>query len=420
MIKRWSWLVFFILIQANKSNKFANIAANLSNMSMKFSADKVFIDGTWKENTVIVTDDQGTILNIGIADAHDPITVQKVKGALLPGFVNTHCHLELSHMKAKVDTGTGLIPFIKNVVTRRDIAQEEIMQAIAKADDEMYRNGIVAVGDISNKVDTALIKSKSKLSYYTFVEMFDFMQSSLTTSTIDQYLKVFEQQSDHQFNKKSLVPHAPYSVSPALFDYINEHNADRATISIHNQETLAENDLFVNGKSDFIKFYEGFGLKMDNFRPIGKSSIYYTLQHLSARFKTIFVHNTLTKREDVLAAISWNDKVFWATCPNANLFIENRLPDYQVFLDTAANVTIGTDSLTSNWQLSIWEEIKTIKKYQSFIPLETIITWATLNGAKALGYDDRLGNFDVGKTPGMVHVAGNMQDISSTTITRLM
>jgi cytosine/adenosine deaminase-related metal-dependent hydrolase len=109
----------------------------------------------------------------------------------------------------------------------------------------------------------------------------------------------------------------------------------------------------------------------------------------------------------VQATQAWNNQVFWASCPNANLYIENSLPDYSVFLDTNAKVTLGTDSLTSNWQLSIWEEIKTIQKYASYAPLETIIRWATINGAQALGYEDRLGSIEVGKTPGLVHVGSN-------------
>jgi len=67
-------------------------------------------------------------------------------------------------------------------------------------------------------------------------------------------------------------------------------------------------------------------------------------------------------------------------------------------------MTIGTDSLTSNWQLSVLEEIKTIKKYKSYVPVETLIEWACKNGAEALGYEDKLGTIEVGKTPGLVHI----------------
>ncbi|MFZ1562235.1 MAG: amidohydrolase family protein [Saprospiraceae bacterium] len=381
-------------------------------MIQKFSADYIFTeDGKLTAGKVIVTNGSGDILSIDNTLEHDGSSVHFFNGLIIPGFVNTHCHLELSHMKGKVDTGTGLLPFLKNVVTFRDINQDIIDHAIKDADGEMYMNGIVAVGDISNKIDTSHVKSESRMDYYTFVEMFDFLQPSLTDSTIQQYKPVMQGQSIERYNKKSYVPHAPYTVSPDLFNFINENNLSSQTISIHNQETLDENELFETGTGGFMDFYKGFGFTLDHFKPTGKSSIHYILANLKPEFKTIFVHNTLTTRDDIQSALSWNKQCFWATCPNANLYIENRLPDYKVFTETNAKVTIGTDSLTSNWQLSIWEEIRTIRKYQSYLPLETLLTWATINGAEALGYEDRLGSITVGKRPGLVLVEG--QDVLS-------
>jgi cytosine/adenosine deaminase-related metal-dependent hydrolase len=114
------------------------------------------------------------------------------------------------------------------------------------------------------------------------------------------------------------------------------------------------------------------------------------------------VHNTFTDKNDILASNRYTGEIFWATCPNANLYIENRLPDYRNFLDTNACVTIGTDSLTSNWQLSVLEELKTIKKYQSYIPTTSLLQWATINGAKALGLSSILGTLEIGKAPGIL------------------
>jgi cytosine/adenosine deaminase-related metal-dependent hydrolase len=389
-------------------------------MIKKISADYIFTaDSRLSPDKVVIIDEYGKILRIDSIKDHDPSSVDLLKGAILPGFINTHCHLELSHMKGKVDTGTGLIPFIKNVVSFRDTDPLIIHQAIKDGDDEMFNNGIVAVGDISNKTDTATIKSCSKMDYYTFVEMFDFLQPSMTETTIAQYTPVMEGQSMDRNNKKSFVPHAPYTVTPGLFQYVNQMNPSGVTISIHNQETPEENQLFLDGTGRFVDFYKGFGFNLDHFTPSKQTSIHYIIQHLNPDFKTILVHNTTTQRSDVEAALAWNKNSYWATCPNANLYIENRLPDYKVFLDTGARVTIGTDSLTSNWQLSIWEEIKTIKKYQSYVPLETIISWATIHGAEALSFEDRLGSIEVGKIPGLVWIEGDLRDLSKTSPHRL-
>ena len=375
-------------------------------MVHKISAEKIF-DGNGRIliDSMIVLDDRGCILSVENLPAERG-DIRFADGWICPGFVNTHCHLELSHMKGKVDTGTGLIPFIKDVVTRRDADPALIEEAIEQADRDMYESGIVAVGDISNKTDTAAAKSCSPMRYYTFVEMFDFMQEHLAEATFGQYKAVYDTFEESYKNKKSIVPHAPYSVSDTLYDRIREANTGHKTISVHNEETPDEMALFLENKGGFPSFFGGFGMSLAHWKATGQTPIFHLLQKLDPRHKTLFVHNTLTTGKGIQAAHDWSDNVYWATCANANLYIENRLPDYRVFIHQQAKMTIGTDSLTSNWQLSVWEEIKTIRKYASYVPLTDLITWATKNGAEALGFDDVLGTIEPGKTPGLVVLKG--------------
>ncbi len=368
----------------------------------KITADKIYpINSAPIEQGVVIVDDAGKILQINTRDQHDPTSLEAHSGVIVPGFINTHCHLELSHMKGKVDTGTTLLPFLQSVVAYRDFPQEVIDAAIEVADQEMYDGGIVAVGDISNKADTFPQKAKSKIRYYTFVEMFDFMQDSWADNEFGKYKAVYDQHPTDGQNRVSVVPHAPYTVSKNLYALLDGVNSDEVTVSIHNQETPAENELFLSKSGAFLDFYRSFNISLDAFSATGQPSIQYALANMNPRARTLFVHNTMTTRADIEAAQAWSDRVYWATCANANLYIENRLPNYQHFLDTNARMTIGTDSLTSNWQLSVLEELRTIAKYQSYVPFETLLRWATLNGAEALGFDDALGSLEVGKTPGL-------------------
>jgi cytosine/adenosine deaminase-related metal-dependent hydrolase len=373
----------------------------------KITAQRIHtVSGPVLEDHVLIIDDQGKILGIDPLARHDRAQVEFLDGDLVPGFINTHCHLELSHMKNRAATGTGLVPFLKTVVNFRDISQEEILAAIDQADAEMYASGIVAVGDISNKLDTAARKNQSPIRYYTFVEMFDFFQDDKVEQWFNNFKHAYDGQSKQGKNRKSCVPHAPYTVSRSLFKRINALNQAGDTVSIHNQETPGENQLFLDKTGTFLEFYSSFGFSLEHFQPSGRNSIHYALENMDPRCRTIFVHNTMTTPEDIRAAQAWNPEVYWATCPNANLFIENRLPNYQHFLDTDAMVCLGTDSLTSNWQLSILEEMKTVARFQSYVPFATILKWATLNGAKALGFDSDLGSLEVGKTPGIVLIEG--------------
>jgi cytosine/adenosine deaminase-related metal-dependent hydrolase len=373
----------------------------------KLTADRIYpVSSEPIENGVVVVDKDGSILLTGNRTDFDASELEYFEGILVPGLVNTHCHLELSHMKGKIPTGTGLLTFIGNVVRHREAEEEEIQQAIAAADAYMYEHGIVAVGDISNKTDTFHVKSKSKLKYYTFIENFDFMQEERTQSTFNMYKEVYDAMEERPHLRKSMSPHAPYSMTPGLFELVNSLNkGQQRTISIHNQETPPENQLFLTGDGDFIDFYQSFGMSLDGFKPIGKTAIHYTLQHLDPQQKVLFVHNTLSTEQDIRAAQAIIKETFWATCPNANLYIENRLPDYRQFLKADAVVTIGTDSLTSNWQLSVLEEMKTILRYQSYLDFETVLRWGTINGAMALSWDNELGSIEPGKKPGIVWIS---------------
>jgi len=257
------------------------------------------------------------------------------------------------------------------------------------------------VGDISNVTDSFATKNSSKIRYYTFVEFFDFLQEHEASNEFKKYKAVFDQLELNNGSDKSCVPHAPYSVSKELFRLLNQYNSKGRTISIHNQETPPENELFLSAEGDFVSFYESFGIAMNTFKATGQPSINYAIQQMDPTQRTLFVHNTLTTEEDIKAAHQWSDQVYWATCPNANLYIENRLPDYSVFINNHAIMTIGTDSLTSNWQLCVLEEMKTIAKYQSYVTTSQLLEWATINGARALGFDDELGSIEEGKRCGL-------------------
>lgn len=328
-------------------------------------------------------------------------------GALCPGFINSHCHLELSHLQNQIPTGTGLVKFIEGVVTLRSFPPEEIQLAIRYWSEYMWKKGIAAVGDISNSPDTAQEKKTSPISFYTFVECFDLFQKS-SGPILDRFVAVYDQFDIQNEDKKSLVPHAPYSVSPALFKALDESNYDKETISIHNQETTDENLFTQKGEGELMKFFHNLNISLDNHTPSGQRSIQYAGTHLLTNKKTLLVHNTLSSREDFEWANENLPTPFWCTCPNANLYIENRLPNYRLWRESSDDICIGTDGLCSNWQLSIWEEIKTIKRYNSWLKTEELIGWACWNGARALGFEELLGSLDVGKRPGLVHLTGQL------------
>lgn len=403
---------------------------------LKFKADHLF-DGyrLWDDKHVLITDENGIIENIApIDDAGDGI--QSYHGILSPGLINCHCHLELSHLRNVIPPHTGLIEFLCSVVTKREASPNPSdgeayedpaitkMNSIVAAEKEMYDNGIVAVGDIGNTADTADVKSKSNIRWQNFVEVLSFTDEK-ADENIEHYKKVaqvFENQNlqiggragkNQSRNRTSLVPHASYSISPKTFRKINEITKGQV-ISIHNQENPAEDELYKTGGGGYLKLFKIFGMNTSPFPVTGKSSIRSYLPYFNNKQTIFLVHNTYMPEEDVIWASeyarAYGLRLVYCVCVNANLYIENKVPPIEMLLKNNCTIVLGTDSYSSNWQLSIAKEMEAIQKNFPKLFPETILQWATLNGASALHWDNEFGSFEKGKKPGVILLSSDFSD----------
>jgi len=353
----------------------------------KLKGDHLF-DGKklWGGEKVLVLDQEGNEIDIiTLEEAGDE--VEYIEGLITPGFVNAHCHLELSHLKNAIDPNTRLVPFLLQVVSKRNFPEREIHKAISDAILEMENDGIIGVGDICNTAVTAAYKTSGKIQWRNFIEVLSFTDAR-AVENFSKYQLVLIQFEELTPGISSLSPHAPYSISEAAFKMINDVTQNK-TISIHNQETSAENELYQTGEGEFLKLYAQFGFQGSPFPVTGTTSIRRYLPHFTRGQKIILVHNTFMPEEDIIWANDYANKhgltLVYCLCVNANLYIENHLPPIEYFIKHGCDIVLGTDSYSSNWNLKITEEILTIKKHFPAIPIEQILQWATTNGATALG-----------------------------------
>ncbi|RXK59860.1 amidohydrolase [Lacibacter luteus] len=367
----------------------------------KFRADELFDGYTLrKTDDTLIADATGKVIEIAAAaDAGED--VETYSGILSPGLINCHCHLELSHLKNIIPPHTGLVDFLCSVVSKRGFEQELIQEEIRKAEQEMFENGIVAVGDIGNTADTVVVKQSSKLRWHNFVEVLGFSDEK-AASNLQHYTSVADELKTH--HRTTLTPHAPYSISPLTFQLINTATTGKI-ISVHNQETAAEDELYKTGSGDFLRFYKIFGLDRSPFPVTGKCSIRSYLPYFNNGQTILLIHNTFMCEEDIVWANEYAAAngltLVYCFCINANLYIENKVPAVALFQQQHCNIVLGTDSYSSNWQLSVTKEIQALLQHSS-IAAEQALQMATLNGAKALQWQNDLGSFEKNKQPGIV------------------
>lgn len=362
-----------------------------------YTADTLF-DGKnfMLEGSSIQVDNSGRIISF-----NQPENCQSIhcEGLLMPGMINAHCHLELSHLKNKFAQHTGLISFLKSVMsTRHEVEESHRILAIVDAEQRMLERGIVAVGDICNGLSTAETKAKARMHYHSFVECV-----GLNEDRVPEIMQhAFTLQSTFQkTHAASLVLHAPYSVSKLLMESINKESSN-SIHSIHNQESAEENRLFQEARGEFVPFIEGITGKPYSAKLRGSSSLQAYFPLLSNPQQHLLVHNTFCAEEDIDFLHAHKQNIFFCLCPNANMFIENRLPPVTLFLQKDCRIVIGTDSLASNYDLCLFSEIEVLRTNFPEVDLSVWLHAACLQGAKALNMENHLGSFEPGKKPGVV------------------
>ncbi len=380
-------------------------------MIRHISADFIIpINGEPIKNGVVSVNQQGEIVSLSDRAATRFDGMETLEGIIVPGFVNSHCHLELSHMLGQIPGGEGLIPFIKEVMGKRRSDDTMIIEAMQQADRSMQKSGIVAVGDISNNLLSREVKINSPVYYHTFVEFMGFDPQK----AISIFNKALDLLKDFSPLPASLAPHATYSVSKDLLKLLQKNTEGNHEItSIHNQESDDENELYRYKSGKFLDFYKQLNVPIDFFKPQARNSIQSVVPLFSANQRVLLVHNTYTSLKDIYFANRFNRDIHWCFCPKANLYIENRLPKIDMFKMHDFNITVGTDSLASNNKLCILSELKTIKEYFPTLSFMETIRWATINGAKFLGIEHKYGSIEIGKTPGL-NLITNMAGLELT------
>ncbi|MEG2849617.1 MAG: amidohydrolase family protein, partial [Bacteroidales bacterium] len=363
----------------------------------KIAANYIFpIIGKPIKNGYVKIEDNGTIAEIGIIDKECEDT-EFYNGIICPGFTNAHCHIELSHLKGYFKEDTGMSGFINQInALRLSVNKEERIAALTEQMELLYNQGVSAMGDISNCNESFNVKSKSPLYTRTYLELFG-SEPKDANSVIAGGKELYAVAKTYNIDA-ALTPHSCYTMSPKLLESAAKEGLKNGFISYHNQESTEEEDLIKTGTGALAENYKSRGLSTP---PItGKSALIYFIDRLLTFAKSpiagriMLVHNVATNIESIDYALANLKFPYWTICPLSNIFIHRALPPLDLMRQKGLKICLGTDSLSSNKILSIAEEIKCIHSHFPHIQLDEILTWATLNGAEAIGKEKELGSFE--------------------------
>ncbi|MCK5857591.1 MAG: amidohydrolase family protein [Bacteroidales bacterium] len=361
----------------------------------KITADYIYPGNTTPiKGGTITLNEEGEVLNISLKTDAD---AEYFQGIICPGFVNVHCHTELSYAKNQLPEKSGIDQFIHDLEgLKRRISEEEKADSVISAFKEMQENGIVAVGDIMNTTLSIDAKKSSPIACYNFIEVYG-SQAKDTERNWNHALGLAAATE----GTKNIVPHAPYSLSRTLFQKIRDYQKPKSTLSIHHMESEGEGEYFLKGTGPLAERFKSWGLEQPPHIPTHKRPLESLGEFFHTAERLLLIHNTFINQADIDFAKKHFQNSFYGLCPNANLYIEGDLPPLNLLKNQDLKICLGTDSLASNHQLSILEEMKILNKNFD-VSLEELIRWATYNGACALGMNSKLGSIEKGKSPGIL------------------
>ena len=372
-------------------------------------------------NGFVELEDDGTVIRTGVCE--DP-SAEPVfhEGALAPGFVNAHCHVELSYMKGLFRKGTGMAGFIDQINELRDTkSMDEKVRDLREAMDRLWDQGVVAMADISNCADSFAVKASHPMYTRTFLEVFG-TEPEDCDAVMDGVRKLKEVADGFGIDAAP-TPHACYTMSPQLVTAVSTEGLKSGFLSFHSEETEEEEEMLKYGSGKMWKNRVKAGMSVP---PVtGRSSLLYFIDRLldghPAPFDEhiLLVHEVCMDQEGIDAVKEVMRYPYVALCPCSNIFIHNALPPVDLMRRNGLKITVGTDSLSSNDDLDMVRELNCLQTAFKDLSLGELLTWACANGAEFLGKEKTLGTIGIGKCPGLVFIDnlgtdGRLTDRSSS------
>lgn len=342
---------------------------------------------------------------VGVGAAHEPSSIEhrapstQHDVAILPGLVNAHTHLELSYLHERIPPAPGFGQWVRAVMeTRRrypDPADAAIIDSARRSIADAVAMGTALFGDVSNTLVTVPLLRERGVFAQVFHELTGFTEKDPEARVREARARADAVATDDV--RVSVAPHAPYSVSAALFKAIRaDLDAHPASVSsVHLGETPDEVELLREGEGDIRKVLESLGRWPADWTPPGVGPVAYLAGLGVFDARMIAVHGVQFRDDDLrrLKALG----VTVVSCPRSNIYVGVGSPPLEAFYAAGLDVAFGTDSLASVPDLNVFAELQEARRIAPKVRARQLLESATLVGARALGFADQFGTIEPGK-----------------------
>jgi len=350
-----------------------------------------------REGAVIV--DQGRIARVGpgaevLRGFTGPVE-DHGNGAILPGLVNCHVHLEFSALAGTVPPQIRWEDWLDDALAGYGgLSAEEVEAGVVRGIEAVHASGAALAGEVTNTGISLPHLENSPLAYHLFYECLGF--DLLEPVDLEEIFPFLGQAAAEASSPVSAGAHAPYSVSAPLFRAIGAWNqARRRPQTVHLAESRGEEEFLATGDGFFRDLLLRRGRRVGDFQPPNLAPAAY-LDSLG------FLHDATLAVHGVWLSLEELDRLrrtgaWLVLCPRANRYTGAGTPHVQQMLESRVNLALGTDSLAGNWDLNLFGEMLWLYRHYPAAPGELWLRLGTINGARALERSDEFGSLEPGK-----------------------
>jgi aminodeoxyfutalosine deaminase len=346
------------------------------------------------------------IAAIGSGPALDAVDLGR--SVILPALVNAHTHLELSYLHERIPPSPSFGQWVRTVMTSRrqypDPADPGIIGPARQAIAFAKATGTGLIGDVSNTLVTVPLLREAGLPAQVFHELTGFTEQDPVARVREARARAEALAPGTADVRISVAPHAPYSVSAALFQAIRADLDSRAgaVSSVHLGENPEEVELLRHGTGAIKAVLEELGRWPSDWDPPGVSPVQYLMDLGVLDSRLLVVHGVQFDGDDLshLSALG----VTIASCPRSNVYVGVGSPPLEAFYAMDVHVAFGTDSLASVADLNLFSELAEARRLAPRVAARRLLESATLCGARALGFEREFGTIEEGKRASLIAV----------------
>jgi len=328
--------------------------------------------------------------------------------AVLPGLVNAHTHLELSFLEGRVPPAASMVEWIETLIRERAASATESetdrLDAMHRAADAMRAAGTILVGDISNTLTSVPAIARAGLGGVVFHELLGFQIANATSFVREAWARVetIAAATSAPELAFSVAAHAPYSTSPALISEIARRRRP-GPLTIHLGESLHEVEFLRSGGGPFRDLLVDLNVWTPTWQAPQCDPVEY-LARLGYLQPGVLAVHAVQLTDDALGRLAEAGGMV-VTCPRSNAWVGVGLPNIGHFYAAEVPVAIGTDSLASSPSLSVFDELKELRRIAPDVTAASLLDSATRQGARALGLDAEYGTIAGGKRAALISVS---------------